>query len=372
MERRIRIWRALAVLVILSVCLPTTAVGQARIQRMSVSNQLPDGFQMIERPALNNVTINLNPGVGIAGNPTALNAFNNAAARWEALLLEPITLNLDVDMASLPPNVLGSTSSTTFFTGYDNLRNMVAADASAPGDAIPGHALPESDAAVEAPFLNQLPTAAQFVASRPAGVGNLVGMSATRANLLALGVAPGSLTGNDGSITFSTGFSFDFDPSDGIDAGKIDFEGVATHEIGHALGFVSEVDWIDYLMATGGSSDLYPTPLDLFRFDSAPTNFTTDPRNLVPGGSHILWDGRDGTAIGMSTGVYYGDGRQASHWKDNNGLGLMDPTIGYGELGVISANDLRAFDLIGWDVVPEPATLSLLLLGGLALLRRRR
>ena len=58
----------------------------------------------------------------------------------------------------------------------------------------------------------------------------------------------------------------------------------------------------------------------------------------------------------MSTGYYTGDRRQASHWKDDQLtgtiLGSLDPTLGYGEVRVISDYDWRALDLIGWDIAP--------------------
>ena len=60
------------------------------------------------------------------------------------------------------------------------------------------------------------------------------------------------------------------------------------------------------------------------------------------------------TSLGtFSTGVVHGDGRQASHWKDNLGLGIMDPTAGTGELLTVTALDLTAFDAIGWTPAPE-------------------
>ena len=37
---------------------------------------------------------------------------------------------------------------------------------------------------------------------------------------------------------------------------------------------------------------------------------------------------------------FNGEGRQASHWKDFLGLGIMDPTFGYGELGVVTNLDV--------------------------------
>jgi hypothetical protein len=64
------------------------------------------------------------------------------------------------------------------------------------------------------------------------------------------------------AIGFNSGFPLDFDPSNGIDPDKLDFDGIATHEIGHVLGFSSSV----------GLSELIPgfppvpSVLDLFRF----------------------------------------------------------------------------------------------------------
>ena len=77
----------------------------------------------------------------------------------------------------------------------------------------------------------------------------------------------------------------------------------------------------------------------------------------------------------FSTGRF-GDARQASHWKDNLGLGIMDPTAApSGERMVVGPNDVNAFDVIGWNLtaaVPEPSTYALFGLGLLAIGLRRR
>ncbi len=84
--------------------------------------------------------------------------------------------------------------------------------------------------------------------------------------------------------------------------------------------------------------------------------------------------GSEQTEILFSTGVDFGDGRQASHWKDNLNLGIMDPTAAPGELLVLRPNDLRAMDLIGYEIqaVPEAGSLTLLVIGSvLSLLVRQ-
>ena len=159
----------------------------------------------------------------------------------------------------------------------------------------------------------------------------------------------------DATITFSSNFGFDFDNSNGVTGGQFDFEGVAAHEIGHALGFFSGVDDVDFVLP-GTANNIEPTPLDMFRFRDATAadpataaDFANGtfafPRNMVP--QHVaITDqilggfGGDVEAL-MSQGVDFGDGQQASHFKDNLGLGLMDPTASAGQLLMFDENDFR-------------------------------
>lgn len=194
------------------------------------------------------------------------------------------------------------------------------------------------------------------------------------------GNSVGSCADCDAFIEFNSQFTWDYQRADGIQAGAYDFVGLAVHEIGRALGFLSGVDVLDTgSPPTTGSFAYYAsnfnfvTPLDLFRFSAQSAalgaiDWTADARD-----KYFSVDG--GATVGalFATGVVHGDGRQASHWKDQLGLGVLDPTVAPGELLAISANDIAAFDAIGWNIstVPEPATYALML-AGLAVLGWRR
>jgi hypothetical protein len=95
--------------------------------------------------------------------------------------------------------------------------------------------------------------------------------------------------------------------------------------------------------------------LDLYR-ESSLTN--TDPTLLdlaVSGSPYFTLDGGVTSLGQFSNGFYNGSHhRQASHWRDGLGLGIMDPTASAGELLNFTYLDQRAFDVIGWTIVPEP------------------
>lgn len=305
------------------------------------------------------LTININPGGALAANSAALGAFNRAASQWAARISDPITVTINANLASLSPGVLGQASSVILNAGYDTLRNAMVADSAGETD----------DGVVSA-----LPTSGQFSALLPTGFGFNGQLSATKANLKALGFTglDSQFGTADADITFSTNFSFDFDVSDGVGAGLIDFETVAAHEIGHALGFRSVVDTIDVLIAQNQVGNIAPSTLDLFRFPAGGdpntlAEFTANARSLVPGNGAVFDDLAH--ELAFSTGAFNGDGRQASHWKDNNLtgtlMGIMDPTLASGTFVPVGDNDLRALDLIGYDIaaVPVPAALYLFVSG---------
>src|SRR5262249_10132715 len=147
------------------------------------------------------------------------------------------------------------------------------------------------------------------------------------------------------SVGFNSAVPFDFDPSDGIDPDKIDFEASALHEIGHALGYDSQVGFNEL----APTSPIAPSLWDLFRFTPGALSLsaiTSQPRLLLTGDSQVYFvgDAEQGLSTGGPSGAG-GDGRQASHWKDDaltgQYIGVMDPTASNGQREGLTAVDLQ-------------------------------
>lgn len=278
--------------------------------------------------------------------PAARNAFIAAAQRWESIVRSPISIILRVDFGPTrfgtpyPEGVIGSTGSQNLLDegGYPAFREALVAQAAS---------------AAESETMNALPTG-----SIPTDIGATANVIAPSSVFRALGmiaaVADPSTEPNLGappSIGFNSNFSFDFNPNDGITPNQMDFDAVTVHEIGHALGFVSRTGIREL-------STQFPLGLstwDIFRFrpGASLSTFGTAPRIMSSGGEQVFFAGSP--SLGLSTGRpdgTGGDGRQASHWKDDvitrSFIGIMDPTINFGVREEIQPNDERALDVMGY------------------------
>jgi len=324
-------------------------------------------------------TINLVDEGGVTGS-VAEKDFKIAASYWAHMFTNNATIDLGVKFNALPPNVIGSTSSNQVVYAVGDWEAGVNATKS--NSVIDQTAvLPTLNASnggisavlngTDASGTTSTAKANQIYATGTEGAEEYLSLNTAVVKAIGGATDPTQL---DGEVQFSSDFAFDFDPTDGISANHMDFLGVAIHEIGHALGFVSGVDLYDVYGAPHGpgrgryniNDYAVLSALDMFRYSNNPNGVAPSGPVLdetVGTDSYFSIDGGQTQMFGkslFSTGTYNGDGWQASHWKDTpsasggcngfNQYGIMDPTFCYGEGGVVKGLDLAAFDAIGWNL----------------------
>ncbi len=277
--------------------------------------------------------------------PAAAAALESVATYIESQFGDPIEVRILVIFTTLNPGIIGSTGSTFFTITYPSVRDGLIASMDA--DDFIQNFLPAGFTIPVRYTTNLTPSNESTIyitrANLSAGIGRIDGLAAT--------------------MQFNDTMSFDYDPSNGISAGQLDFQSVVAHEIGHVMGFTSAVD-------PGGFS---MDAMDMFRFErfdgagnfnpDTTIEFSTAPRSVDAGIDAVS----DVFAPGVFNGEYRmanGVSQQASHFRDNLGIGIMDPTFATGQSfwpDFFQVPDFAMFDAIGWTYprVTSPGGLPL-------------
>jgi hypothetical protein len=253
-------------------------------------------------------------------------AFNAATAIFSNAFTDPITINITVT-AVTSTGTLGASSTPISSIGWSTLEADLAADAKSAADFAAtgaGGSITGADPSTDTWWL-------------------------TQAQEKALGIiASDGVT--DGTITVGTGYTYDFSDTGSVPAGAIDLTDVFAHEISEVMGRIG----ISGASINGGPA---LTLLDGYSFTGAGV------RGLG-GGAGNSFSIDDGTTLLMLFNNATANGGDTRDWAGGTN-DSFNAFSNFGVLNPVSPLDLEEMDVLGYDPVPEPATVTMV---GLALL----
>ena len=302
---------------------------------------------------------------------------SEASNLWSSAFTDDVTVNLDIRYEKLDNGVLGYTNTVEQTYDYRDVYRALSNDSRSRNDAIAVQNLSAG---------NSFDLLINYTDDSPNGSGSSIpyldndgGLNNRRirmptANAKALNLSTGNGRGGnsrstDATITFNPSVKWDADRSDGITGNAYDFVGVAAHEIGHALGFVSGTEFIDESSpySVNGKDFFFPensfstvSTLDLFRFSEESVSNGLGVIDWTANNTNKYFSINGGASRNarFSTGLNHGDGESSSHWKAGSNSGLMQPRLNQGRRLDLTDLDLLAFDVIGWDVAKTSAQAS--------------
>ena len=257
-----------------------------------------------------NITYDSSVSSAPAGFTTAITDVVNY---YKSVFHDPITININVGWGevagqSLASGALGASETNLGVFSYSQVKAALAADAKSADDGTAVASLPASD---------------------PTSGGSFV---LATAEAKALGLGAGATV--DGYVGFSSSVNYTFDPNNRAVSGAYDFIGVAEHEISEVMGRIA-------LLGTplGGLSHTY-SALDLFRYSSPGV------RQLTAGKTaYFSLDGGNTDLNNFNTL----SGEDTGDWASGGGNDAYNAFARSGVAELVSANDLRVMDAIGWD-----------------------
>jgi hypothetical protein len=265
--------------------------------------------------------------------PDALVALESVASYVEQLFADNATVSININFAPLGPGILGMAQSYVAGNPAWNItRTSLVNDM-------------DGDDSIQ----TWLPTGSTIPVRYTYGSATVIDEDRVYFLVAPYNAVIGNYPALAAQITFSTNFTWDYYPSNGV-AGMC-FQSVAAHEIGHVLGFVSNAD--------GYSTDI--DVLDLYRFQRSDgagnynpdswSEFQTTAR-MVDQSSGI--DDVNSDMIAVEYQMSDGSPYQASHFSQGNVDAIMQPAMSSGNTfypNFFRVPDRDMFDAIGWDYI---------------------